>query len=143
MFVTVWMAVINLRTGTMQCLNAGHEYPTIRHGEGGYEIFKEKHSLPLGTMEGLQFKEYEITLAPGDSVFVYTDGVPEANNRQGEQYGTERMLAALNANLDKSMQELLPAVKADLDSFVGTADQFDDITMLGFRYNGFTENRQS
>ncbi|MBQ1355673.1 MAG: SpoIIE family protein phosphatase, partial [Solobacterium sp.] len=102
MFVTVWMAVINLRTGTMQCLNAGHEYPTIRHGEGGYEIFKEKHSLPLGTMEGLQFKEYEITLAPGDSVFVYTDGVPEANNRQGEQYGTERMLAALNANLDKS-----------------------------------------
>ncbi|MBQ1320949.1 MAG: SpoIIE family protein phosphatase [Solobacterium sp.] len=143
MFVTVWMAVINLRTGTMQCLNAGHEYPTIRHGEGGYEIFKEKHSLPLGTMEGLQFKEYEITLAPGDSVFVYTDGVPEANNRQGEQYGTERMLAALNANLDKSMQELLPAVKADLDSFVGTADQFDDITMLGFRYNGFPEKRSA
>jgi sigma-B regulation protein RsbU (phosphoserine phosphatase) len=143
MFVTVWMGVINLRTGTMQCVNAGHEYPTIRHGDGGYEIFKEKHSLPLGTMEGLKFKEYEITLAPGDSVFVYTDGVPEANNRQGEQYGTERMLAALNANLDKSMQELLPAVKADLDSFVGTADQFDDITMLGFRYNGFPEKRSA
>ena len=143
MFVTVWMAVINLRTGTMQCVNAGHEYPTIRHGEGGYEIFKDKHSLPLGTMEGLKFKEYEITLAPGDSVFVYTDGVPEANNRQGEQYGTDRMLAALNANLDKSTQDLLPAVKADLDSFVGTADQFDDITMLGFRYNGFPEKRSA
>ncbi len=143
MFVTVWMGVINLRTGTMQCVNAGHEYPTIRHGEGGYEIFKDKHSLPLGTMEGLKFKEYEITLAPGDSVFVYTDGVPEANNRQGEQYGTDRMLAALNANLDKSTQDLLPAVKADLDSFVGTADQFDDITMLGFRYNGFPEKRSA
>ncbi|MBQ6355911.1 MAG: SpoIIE family protein phosphatase [Solobacterium sp.] len=143
MFVTVWMGVINLRTGTMQCVNAGHEYPTIRHGDGGYEIFKEKHSLPLGTMEGLKFKEYEITLAPGDSVFVYTDGVPEANNRQGEQYGTDRMLAALNANLDKSTQDLLPAVKADLDSFVGTADQFDDITMLGFRYNGFPEKRSA
>lgn len=136
MFVTVWLGIIDLNTGVMKCANAGHEYPTIMRKDGEFELYKEKHSLALGAMEGMKFRQYEVQLNPGDVIYVYTDGVPEAVNREVEQYGSERMLAALNENKDKSMQELLEGVKDDIDEFVGTAEQFDDITMLGFKYNG-------
>ena len=103
---------------------------------GEYEIFKDKHTPPLGALQDLTFIEYTVDIASGDCLFVYTDGVPEALNNQTEQFGTERMLAALNKGKDGSMTELLSGVKTDLDEFVGDAKQFDDITMLGFRYNG-------
>ena len=87
-------------------------------------------------MEGIGFHEYELKLEPGDCIFVYTDGVPDALNSEKEQYGTKRMINALNINKDRSMEELLPAVKRDLDEFAGGEQQFDDVTMLGFRYEG-------
>ncbi len=136
MFVTVWMGLVDLKTGKVRCVNAGHEYPTVSHNGGDYAVFKEKHGPPLGVMDGLVFREYEIGLSPGDCLFLYTDGVPEAVNNDEKQYGTERMLAVLNSEKDSSMQDVLLAVKSDIDSFAGEADQFDDITMLGFRYNG-------
>lgn len=136
MFVTVWLGIIDLNTGVMKCANAGHEYPTIMRKDGEFELYKEKHSLALGAMEGMKFRQYEVQLNPGDVIYVYTDGVPEAVNRDVEQYGSDRMLSALNDNKDSSMQELLEGVKDDIDEFVGTAEQFDDITMLGFKYNG-------
>ncbi len=136
MFVTVWIGIIDLNTGIMKCVNAGHEYPTLMRAGGCYELFKRKHNPALGIMEGMKYTEYELRLEPGDALFVYTDGVPEAVNENNEQYGADRMLQALNDNKDKPMEEILPAIKADIDSFAGKADQFDDITMLGFRYNG-------
>ena len=136
MFVTVWMGVIDLGTGIMNCVNAGHEYPSIMRKGGYFELFKEKHGLPLGAMEGVPYKEYRIKLEPGDCLFVYTDGVPEAINESEEQYGTDRMLKALNKYRDSSMETLLAGVKSDQDEFAGAADQFDDTTMLGFRYRG-------
>ena len=87
-------------------------------------------------MPGLRFKEYGIRLEPGDRLFVYTDGVPEAIDEAVEQYGVDRLLAVLNAFMDAPMQDLLPAVGADIARFKGNADQFDDITMLGFTYRG-------
>ena len=136
MFVTVWMGIMDLKTGLMKCVNAGHEYPALMQDEGVFEIFKDKHRPPLGAMEGLTFEEYELQLEPGDVLYVYTDGVPEAINTSEEQYGTDRMLNILSANRDATMAELLTDVKADIESFVGDAEQFDDITMMGFRYNG-------
>ena len=136
MFVTVWIGIIDLNTGIMKCVNAGHEYPTLMRAGDCYELFKRKHNPALGIMEGMKYTEYELRLEPGDALFVYTDGVPEAVNENNEQYGADRMLQALNDNKDKPMEEILPAIKADIDSFAGKADQFDDITMLGFRYNG-------
>lgn len=136
MFVTVWIGIIDLNTGIMKCVNAGHEYPTLMRAGDCYELFKRKHNPALGIMEGMKYTEYELRLEPGDALFVYTDGVPEAVNEKNEQYGADRMLQALNDNKDKPMEEILPAIKADIDSFAGKADQFDDITMLGFRYNG-------
>ncbi len=82
-------------------------------------------------------------LEPGDCLYGYTDGIPDAINIDEEQYGIERMLNALNNYKDASMEGLLQAVKADQDDFVGAADQFDDITMIGFRYNGTQDAEQS
>ncbi len=136
MFVTVWLGVIDLRTGRMKCANAGHEYPAVKRAGGGYELIKDRHGLALAAMDGMKYKEYELQMNPGDRIFVYTDGVPEAINSAMEQYGTERMIRALSAAGDKTLQETLSAVREDLSSFVGEEDQFDDITMLNFTYYG-------
>ena len=136
MFVTVWMGIIDLKTGDIKCINAGHEYPALMHKGGDYELLKDKHRPPLGVMEDLQYEEYELHLDPEDCLYVYTDGIPDAINLDEKQYGTGRMLTALNAFKDTSMEGMLAAVKSDIDAFVGEAEQFDDITMIGFRYAG-------
>jgi hypothetical protein len=136
MFVTVWIGIINLTTGLMSCANAGHEYPVIRQSGQDYELFKDKHSLALGTMDGIHFKEYELQLHPGDEIFVYTDGIPESINKDVKQYGTDRLLTVLNKNKDVPYERLLPRVRNDISNFCEGADQFDDITMMGFKYKG-------
>ena len=136
MFVTVWIGILDLETGSMRCANAGHEYPVLMRAGGDYELLKDKHSLALAAMPGIPAKEYEIQLHPGDRIFVYTDGIPEAINENVEQYGTDRLLDVLNKEKNSSMEETLPAVSRDINDFVGKADQFDDITMLGLIYKG-------
>jgi serine phosphatase RsbU (regulator of sigma subunit) len=139
MFVTVWMGIIDLKTGDMKCLNAGHEYPAIMRNGEEYEILKDKHRLPLGAMKDMTYDSYMLHLDPGDCLYVYTDGIPDAININEEEYGLERTLNALNMFKDSSMEGLLQGVKASQDDFVGEADQFDDITMIGFRYNGIQD----
>ena len=136
MFVTAWIGIIDLRTGKMACANAGHEYPILCRAGGEYEIFKDKHTLPLAAMDGVPMKEYEMDLHPGDRLFVYTDGIPEAVNTQNDAYGADRLLAVLNSLRAASQENVLKAVREDLRAFVGAADQFDDITMLGFVFRG-------
>ncbi|SFI22674.1 5TMR of 5TMR-LYT [Pseudobutyrivibrio sp. OR37] len=134
MFVTVWIGILDLTTGYMQCANAGHEYPAIMHENGKYELIKDKHSVALAAMPGVKPKPYQLKLEPHDRIFVYTDGVPEAINEKEEQYGTERMLEVLNTTANISMEETLNKVSASVNSFKGGAEQFDDITMLGFEF---------
>ena len=141
MFVTAWIGIIDLRTGVMRCANAGHEYPSLMRAGGEYELFLDKHGLALAAMEDMPFREYELVLKPGDKLFVYTDGIPEAIDEDTEQYGTERMLARLNALKDASMRDTLPAVRQDIADFAGGAEQFDDITMLGLTYFGYEKER--
>ena len=136
MFVTVWLGIVDLETGRVQCANAGHEYPAVKRTGGGYELIRDKHGLALAAMDGMKYKEYELQLNPGDRLFVYTDGVPEAISSGMEQYGTARMLRALNDAGDCPLREALAAVQKDLAAFVGGEDQFDDITMLNFTYIG-------
>ena len=95
-----------------------------------------RHSPAVATIEGLHFKEHEFELYPGDNIFVYTDGVPEATNAENELFGNERMLEALNRKKDSNSAEILDNMKLAIDEFVGEAPQFDDITMLAFRYFG-------
>ena len=87
-------------------------------------------------MRKLKFRDHEFELNPGDSLFVYTDGVPEATNSENELYGTDRMLEALNKDADASCEDILKNVSAGIDEFVAGAEQFDDITMLCLEYKG-------
>ena len=136
MFVTVWMAVIDINTGKGLAANAGHEHPVIRHKDGSFELVKYKHSLAVAMMPGVPFEEHEIEIKPGDRVFVYTDGLPEARNSDKEFFGTDRMLDVLNKDPDAKGQALLTAMINEMSSFVGDAEQFDDVTMLIFDYYG-------
>ncbi|MCR4762736.1 MAG: SpoIIE family protein phosphatase [Lachnospiraceae bacterium] len=132
MFVTVWLGIIDLETGQMRCANAGHEYPLIRHSDRDFELLKDRHSPALATIEELVAREYELTLTPGDRIFVYTDGIPEAINEQVEEYGTNRLLTEINSVKDLPFTEILPRLSESVDTFKGKAEQFDDMTMLGF-----------
>ena len=143
MFVTVWMAILELSTGKGVVVNAGHEHPVLCRRGGRYELVVYRHSMAVAAMEGLMFREHSFALHPGDRIFVYTDGVPEATNAKNELFGTERMLEALNRDPDAAPEEQLKAVRESVDKFVGEAPQFDDMTMLGFCYNGPTRQEKT
>ena len=136
MFVTVWLGVLDTRTGRITAANAGHEYPVLKPAGGQFELVKDKHGLVVGGMEGVRYKEYEMQLAPGAKLFLYTDGVPEATDAKKELFGTERMLRALNDLPDASPEEVLKQVRRAVDGFVKDAEQFDDLTMLCLEYRG-------
>ena len=133
MFVTVWFGVLDIETGKVTAANAGHEYPMIKKANGEFEILKDKHGFVVGGMEGMRYKEYEFTLEKGGTLFLYTDGVAEANNAKNELFGKDRMLAALNAEPQADPKTLLENMKKSVDEFVGNAPQFDDLTMLGVK----------
>ena len=136
MFVTVWVAILEISTGKGIAANAGHERPAIRRKDGKFELLFYRHSPALAMMDGIRFKEHEFQLNPGDSLFVYTDGVPEATDVRNELFGNERMLDALNRDPDAEPETLLRTVRQEVDEFTGEAPQFDDITMLGLKYLG-------
>ena len=136
MFVTVWLGILEISTGKITAANAGHEYPAIFRNGGQFELFKDKHGFVIGGMEGVRYREYEIALQPGDKLFLYTDGVPEATNKDQELFGTERMIAALNKKADMDPTAILKGVRESVDIFVDGAEQFDDLTMLCLEYRG-------
>lgn len=140
LFVTVWMAILQISTGKGVAANAGHEHPVIRRAGGKFELVEYKHSPAVATMEGIRFREHEFELHPGDTLYVYTDGVPEATDSHDELFGTDRMLTALNRDPDAKAEVLLKNVREAIDGFVGDAPQFDDITMLGLNYYGKGED---
>ena len=123
-------------SGKGMASNAGHEHPALRAKEGGYELVVYRHSPMLGVFEGMAFEEHDFRLEPGDSIFVYTDGVPEATNTAGVLMGTDRMLEALNKEGDAAPDQVLATVKDSIDAFAAGAEQFDDITMLSLKYYG-------
>ncbi|MBQ1310877.1 MAG: PP2C family protein-serine/threonine phosphatase [Blautia sp.] len=131
MFVTVWLGILEISTGKVTASNAGHEYPIVRQPDGSFELLKDRHCFVVGGMEDMKYQSYEFTLSRGSTLFLYTDGVPEATDASEELFGTERLLKILNETKTEEPSELLPAVKACVDGFVGEAPQFDDLTMLG------------
>ncbi len=136
MFVTVWLGILEISTGKMTAANAGHEYPAIKRADGDFEIFRDKHGFVVGGMPQMKYKEYELQLNPGDKLFVYTDGVPEATNADNELFGTDRMIEALNSDHSADCQQLLLNVRRAVDGFVKDAEQFDDLTMMCLEYKG-------
>ena len=98
MFVTVWLGILEISTGRLTAANAGHEYPVIKRADGSFEMLKDKHGFVIGGFDGVNYKGYDLTLRPGDKLFLYTDGVPEATDGDEDMFGTERMLSALNSH---------------------------------------------
>ncbi len=136
MFVTVWVGILELSTGRLTAANAGHEYPVLKTPDGDFAIYKDKHGFVIGGMDGMKYKEYELSLTPGAKIFLYTDGVPEATDANNTLFGTERMLSALHAAQDEAPHKILKTVRAHVDAFVQEAEQFDDLTMLCVEYRG-------
>lgn len=130
MFVTVWLGILEISTGKLTASNAGHEYPAVRRANGKFELFKDKRGFVLAGMENSKYTEYELYLGVGDVLLVYTDGAAEATDSENRLYGTERMINALNDCTDVRPEAVISYLRKDIDSFVGTAVQFDDITML-------------
>ncbi len=136
MFVTVWLGIVDLNTGYVNACNAGHDYPAIMTERDGYTIDKVQHGPPIGFIPGMDFIEYDYSLKPGDRIFLYTDGLPEAKAVNGDRFGTDRMLEILNSNRGKTNKEIVELMKNRVFSFAGNEPQFDDITMMSFTYYG-------
>lgn len=136
MFVTAWMGSVDLEKGSIEFSNAGHNTPVLKHKDGTWKFIKNPIGFVLAGMEGVKYRKGEHPLRPGDTLFVYTDGVTEANNIDNELFGDDRLLDALNSCDSDSMEGICKHVKKCVDEFAGKAPQFDDITMLAVRYNG-------
>ena len=136
MFVTVWLGILEIPTGKLTAANAGHEYPVLKRPDGSFELYKDKHGFVIGGMDGIEYKEYELTVEPGSKLFLYTDGIPEATDADGKMFGVGGMLTALNDDPAASPVETLKNVRAAVDGFVKDAEQFDDLTMLCLEYSG-------
>ncbi|MBQ3379607.1 MAG: PP2C family protein-serine/threonine phosphatase [Clostridia bacterium] len=130
MFVTLWLGILELSTGRLTFANAGHDDAAVCRKDGSFELFKTKHSLVVGAMPDIKYRDFELTLEAGDRLFLYTDGVPEATDENYAMYSIGRMLAALNENKDKRPEEILTSIHESVNAFVGGAPQFDDLTML-------------
>ena len=133
LFVTVWVGILDLTTGHVSAANAGHEYPAIMQ-KGEFSLMKDHHGFVVGGLEGIKYKEYEFTLEPGDALFLYTDGVPEATDAENKMYGTDRLIETLNAHKEDTPKQILEAVHASVNQFVKETEQFDDLTMMCLRF---------
>ena len=130
MFVTAWMGILDLKTGLLKFVNAGHNPPLVRQADGEFVYLKARSGMVLAGMDGIKYRQNELQLTPGDQIFLYTDGVTEATDKNNQLYGEERLLETVNRNIVMDTRKLCEAVKSDVDQFVGEAPQFDDITML-------------
>jgi serine phosphatase RsbU (regulator of sigma subunit) len=130
MFVTCLCGVLNIKTGHLVYANAGHEKPFIKHADGNFEIVKIKSGFVLAGMAGYRYQNFETQLQPGDTIFTYTDGIPEATNERNEEFGMERLLNVLNESKNYSVRLTCRKVRMAVKEFAGNAPQFDDITML-------------
>ena len=139
MFVTVWLGILEISTGRMIASNAGHDDPAICRKNGKFEIVKNQHGPVIGAMRGLKYTNFELQFEPGDKIFLYTDGVPEATDSENNMFLFDGMLSSLNSVSDASPREIIEKVFEDTLEFSGDAAQFDDITMLCLKINDKTE----
>jgi len=136
MFVTLYLGILNLRDGTLLATNAGHNPPLLKRQGGQFEWMTAQDGPMVGPMPGIAFKESTIQLGPGDELFLYTDGVTEADNRRRELFGNSRLKSVLTKSKAGSVVDRLSEVMNAVRGFAGEVPQADDITMLGLRYHG-------
>ena len=139
MFVTIWLGVLDIKTGVLTAANAGHERPILKSPNGDFELVKDKHGFVVGWLPDSEYTEYEIKLEQGSKLFLYTDGVPEARD-SNEMFGMKRTVESLNKYKDLATDEICKSVLSDVTEFAKGQKQFDDITMLCVEYRGPDNN---
>ena len=142
MFVTVWFGILDLKDGTIRAVNAGHEYPILGLADGSYELFKDVHGFVVGGLPDITYKEYVIRLKPGESLFLYTDGLTEACNEKNVLFGTDQVIRVLNAKGKATAKELVEHVQDEAMRFAGSAPQADDMTLLCLEWKGAQVNHE-
>ncbi|MCK9219948.1 MAG: SpoIIE family protein phosphatase [Bacteroidales bacterium] len=135
MFVTVFYGILNMTNGELEYVNAGHNPPFVL-SSGNIKFLEMTGGTILGCIEGLKYQSKKCTFQPGDRLFLYTDGVTEAFNKEGKAYGEYRLKDILRNNLDKSTEEMVKLVSQDVNEFSTGVPQSDDITMLAIHYHG-------
>lgn len=130
MFVTVFYGVMNVNTGEIQYVNAGHNPPYVLHADGSYTLVERTGGMALGIMEGMPFRSKRLTLQKGESLICFTDGVTEAFNTEYEEYGEGRLTNLLRTLSGKTAQETCEAIETAVHEFAGAAPQSDDITLM-------------
>ena len=130
MFVTVFYGIYNIETGEITYCNAGHNPPYILKRDGRVEAFPMSKDPMVGAVEGIVYHEDKIQLEKGDTLYMFTDGVTEAVNTSFEEFGESRLENTLKGCAGQSGQQMIDAVAKDMTTFVGEAEQSDDITML-------------
>ncbi|MBN2068406.1 MAG: SpoIIE family protein phosphatase [Opitutales bacterium] len=136
MFVTFFLAILDLQTGQLKYTNAGHNPPVWLHAGGTPERFDTAKNIPVGLFEEHAYGEHECTLLPGDGLFFYTDGVTEAENAQKELFSDERLMQCLGSSTDPDPRKVIECVRACVDTHVAGNEQSDDLTMLSLIYYG-------
>lgn len=136
MFVTAWMGILELHSGILTYVNAGHNPPLRKKAGGQYEYFKSPAGFVLAGLDGIPYQQHTEHLDKGDVLYLYTDGVTEAANVDQQLYSEERLQKTLNDNIDLLPEAIIPAVQKDISVFVGEAEQSDDITMLCLAFFG-------
>ncbi len=139
MFITAWLGIIDLRTGTLKFVNAGHNPPLISRSGGKFEYLRTKPNFILAGMDITKYHTEEILLQPGDTLYLYTDGVTEATNENEELFGEQRLETLLEKAAGESPEDICRMVKEAAFEFTGSAPQADDITMLSVKFNAFTD----
>ena len=134
MFVTVWLGILEISTGILRYANAGHEPPAFYHEGKEAECIKNDSCPAIGMISGTEYIEYEKTLLPGDIIFLYTDGVTEASDAEGNFWGSRRLMAAFETSGKETAEAVVKYVRDDIRSFVKDAEQYDDITLLCLKY---------
>ena len=136
MFVTAWVGVLDTDTGILNAANAGHEYPLIRQAERSFTVLKDRHGFVLGGMESSRYTGYEIRLDPGDCLFLYTDGLPEAESVREGFFGMERVMDNLNKKSDEIPENIILSMLESVKVFTGDAQSFDDLTIMCLKFYG-------
>lgn len=130
MFVTVFYAIYNTKTGLVTYSNAGHNPPHLLRQDGTVSELPMSENTILGVFDNFEYKENILQLEQGETLVMFTDGVTEAEDAEYNEFGTERLDNILHQHVNSSCQQIIEGVKAGIKEFVGNAEQSDDITML-------------
>ena len=136
LFVSSLFGKLNLKTGNVVFVNAGHNRPLIRNHDNDFDYFDLPSNLVLGLIEDFKYEEFDLQLNPGDIIFLYTNGITEANVNFDEFYGEARLKEILNKYKDENLEIIIEKIRQDLDDFYDGVHQFDDVTMLIIKYLG-------